>query len=175
MILQRVVSGGQSGADQAALDAARTFGISTGGWHARGCRTERGPRREMLTIYGMTECPEGATEAAAYRIRAKWNARDSDGTLCFDLLGSKATANMFDDCQEFGKPRRCVTLKRNTDRSLKVNVAEHQPRDIARWIAEERIACLNVCGQRASKVPDIGEFVESFLGEVIRILASQQG
>jgi hypothetical protein len=82
-MLDEVVTGGQTGADQAALRAARAAGIPTGGWAplgwlvetADGKRTEAAP---WLAEYGLTECPEPGFPA-----RARANVRDSDGTLWF--------------------------------------------------------------------------------------------
>lgn len=67
-MLERVISGGQTGADQAALRAARACGIPTGGWAARGWLTEDGPA-PWLAEWGLAECPDGESEAERYRAR----------------------------------------------------------------------------------------------------------
>jgi hypothetical protein len=56
-MLPRVLSGGQSGVDQAALRAARACGLDTGGWAPAGWMTEVGPA-SWLADYGLVECPE---------------------------------------------------------------------------------------------------------------------
>ncbi|MCZ6552322.1 MAG: hypothetical protein O7A67_00850, partial [SAR324 cluster bacterium] len=71
--LQRIVSGGQSGVDRAALDAALATGLPCGGWCPRGRRAEDGPIHER---YHLLETP-----SRRYAQRTEWNVRDSDGTL----------------------------------------------------------------------------------------------
>lgn len=58
-ILDRVISGGQSGVDQAALRAARAAGIPTGGSMPRGFLTEDGPRPDFAELYGLVELDSG--------------------------------------------------------------------------------------------------------------------
>ena len=55
-MLSKVVSGGQTGADQAGLRAAAKAGIDTGGWACKGWLTEKGPA-SWLADYGLAECP----------------------------------------------------------------------------------------------------------------------
>ena len=56
-MLERIVSGGQTGADQAGWRAAKALGIATGGWMARRFLTEDGPRPEFRKLYGAVEHP----------------------------------------------------------------------------------------------------------------------
>src|SRR5437762_161045 len=56
-MLERVVSGGQAGADQGDWRAARALGIPTGGFMPRGFMTEAGPRPEFRELYGAVEHP----------------------------------------------------------------------------------------------------------------------
>src|SRR5688572_12994856 len=71
--VQRIVSGGQTGVDRGALDAAIALGIEHGGWCPRGRLAEDGqiPRRYQLT----------ETKTSKYRERTERNVLDSDGTL----------------------------------------------------------------------------------------------
>jgi len=55
-MLKNIVSGGQTGADQAGLRAAKAAGIETGGWAPHGWTTEKGPA-PWLADYGLAECP----------------------------------------------------------------------------------------------------------------------
>jgi hypothetical protein len=73
-LIAKIVSGGQTGADRAALDVAIGLGIATGGWVPRGRRAEDGavPGRYV----GMDE-----TESPDYAERTRLNVRDSDATL----------------------------------------------------------------------------------------------
>ena len=71
--LHKIVSGGQTGVDRAALDVALELGLPCGGWCPQGRRAEDGP---IDPRYPLRE-----TRAAAYPVRTRWNVRDSDGTL----------------------------------------------------------------------------------------------
>ena len=73
----RIVSGGQTGADRAALDFARARGWPQGGWCPRGRRAEDG---RLPTRYRLRETP-----SRGYRQRTEWNVRDSDGTVICSL------------------------------------------------------------------------------------------
>ena len=77
-MVERVISGGQTGADQAGLAAAKKLGISTGGYMPKGWRTERGPRPDFAAEYGLQEAA-----TAAYPDRTEQNVIFSDGTVVF--------------------------------------------------------------------------------------------
>jgi hypothetical protein len=74
-MLTKIISGGQTGADRAALDAAIEYGVPHGGWIPKGRRTEDGrlPDRYILQ----------ETSNIGYPQRTKLNILDSDGTLIF--------------------------------------------------------------------------------------------
>jgi len=75
--IEKIVSGGQTGADRAALDWAITHGIPHGGWCPKGRRAEDGP---MDGRYQLQKTP-----TANYVQRTEWNARDSDDTVVFSI------------------------------------------------------------------------------------------
>ena len=77
-MLDRVVSGGQTGVDQAGWRAARASGIATGGWMPEGFLTEAGPRPDFAGMFGAVEMPGGG-----YPERTRANVRDSDATIWF--------------------------------------------------------------------------------------------
>src|SRR4051812_12471606 len=95
-MLDRVVSGGQSGADQAALRAARAANIPTGGWAPKGWRTEDGAA-PWLADFGLVECPE-----SGYPARTRANVRDSDVTVWFGDWHSPGGKTTLDACRELG-------------------------------------------------------------------------
>ena len=72
-MIEKIISGGQTGADQAALDAAIKLGIPHGGWIPKGRMTENGPLPDK---YNLIEMP-----IRSYPERTKKNIRESDGTL----------------------------------------------------------------------------------------------
>src|SRR5688572_1715521 len=98
IVLERVVSGGQSGADQAALRAARAANIPTGGWAPKGWLTEDG-LAPWPADHGLAECPE-----PGYSARTAANAHDSDGTLWFGDWHSPGGVATLDACRKLGKP-----------------------------------------------------------------------
>ena len=74
-MLHKVISGGQTGSDQAGLIAAARFGIATGGWMPRGFETADGPNPRLAERFGLREHTGGYVE------RTSTNVRDSDGTI----------------------------------------------------------------------------------------------
>src|SRR3954447_14624932 len=96
-LIQRIVSGGQTGVDRAALDVALALGIPCGGWCPRGRGAEDGLIPER---YPLVETP-----AADASQRTRWNVRDSDGTLI--LAWGEPTGGTLltvQACRETGKP-----------------------------------------------------------------------
>jgi hypothetical protein len=101
-MLKKIVSGGQTGADQAALRAASAARIETGGWAPKGWTTEKGAA-PWLADYGLAEHP-----SPDYPPRTEANARDSDGTLWFGRVTSSGYKTTTDACRKHGKP--CFTV-----------------------------------------------------------------
>jgi hypothetical protein len=154
MMVDKIISGGQTGADQAAWRSARAFGVPTGGWMPKGFLTEDGPRPEFIEQYGAAEMP---TES--YPARTAQNVRESDGTLWFGETTTSGAQATVGACQKFGKP--CLPIDPG---------ASFEPSHVAQWIAENRIRTLNVAGNRESEEPGIGDRVERFLGQVLQQL-----
>jgi hypothetical protein len=73
----KIVSGGQTGADRAALDWALAHGVEGGGWCPKGRKAEDGP---IDPKYPLKETP-----SSAYLQRTEWNVRDSDATVLFSI------------------------------------------------------------------------------------------
>lgn len=92
MKLQKIISGGQTGADFAALLVGKHFGIETGGWMPRGFLNHTGHHPEYAELFGMRQHQE-----KGYRPRTYDNARDSDATLRlagnFTTAGERCTLN----------------------------------------------------------------------------------
>src|SRR4051812_7121882 len=101
--IRHVVSGGQAGADRAALDFAMEHGYTHGGWAPHARIAEDGP---IPSKYQLTELPAGG-----YRQRTRRNVEDSDGTLIVNLGelegGTLATR---DFALRLGKPHLVVQL-----------------------------------------------------------------
>jgi 8-oxo-dGTP pyrophosphatase MutT (NUDIX family) len=146
--VKKIVSGGQTGADRAALDWAIAHGVPHGGWCPKGRRTEDGP---LDGRYRLQETP-----SAGYVQRTEWNERDSDGTVVFSIGevlkgGSMRTV-------EFARKHRRPVL--HLSKAVGVPAAEAALR---RFVEETGIKALNVAGPRASKEPEVGAFVREVL------------
>lgn len=152
MRLQKIVSGGQTGVDRAALDAAQAHGVSVGGWCPQGRRAEDGP---IPDEYLLRETPSGE-----YQQRTAWNVRDSDGTLLIapqPLVGG--TARTRTEVEEQDKP------------VLHVRPADPVPIPMIRaWGTENDVRTLNVAGPRASEIDGIYEVAREILGELLEAL-----
>jgi len=146
--LERIVSGGQTGADRAALDFAIAHGIPHGGWCPRGRWAEDGP---IPPHYALCETPSAVCDQ-----RTCWNVRDSDGTVIFSIApklrgGSASTAAL---AARHRKP--CLHLARavaGASAALKLR----------QFLVAHRIRVLNVAGPRASAEPEVAAFVRETL------------
>lgn len=158
-MLDRVITGGQTGADQGAWRAARAAGIPTAGMMPLGFLTEDGPRPEFATEFGAVEMP-----TADYRLRTEQNVRDADATLWFGSVDTPGAIATLRAAEAMGRPRMIVKPGQGV-----------KPSDVAAWLVLRRVKILNVAGNRESKSPGIGERVEAFMGAVFRQLAIGPG
>lgn len=144
-MISKIVSGGQTGVDRAALDVALELGLPCGGWCPQGRRAEDGP---IADRYPLRETPWDG-----YPQRTEWNVRDSDGTLILTRgEPDRGTALTVRLAQQRKKPYRVVDLAATAD-----VVA------VLGWAASQRIETLNVAGPRASSAPGIYEEAADFL------------
>ncbi len=146
----RVVSGGQTGVDRAALDAALALGLPIGGWCPLGRRAEDGPIPDRYPLH--------ETPSADYGERTEWNVRDSDATLILHrgpmTGGTRLTAEL---ARRLGKP----LLARDLAGPIDV-------RAIADWLNANHVRVLNCAGPRESGAPGIGEESQRIFVEVFR-------
>jgi hypothetical protein len=153
MLLKRVISGGQTGADRAGLIAAKAAGIPTGGWMPRGFIAYDGERPDFAELYGIAE-----VASDRYPPRTAKNVRESDGTLRFatnfDSPGELLTLKL---CKAHGKPHLDVRPG-----------GDIEPSDAVAWLCENEIRILNVAGNSEQTSPGIQDFVLGFLEEVFR-------
>ena len=151
-IFEKIVSGGQTGADQGALDAALELGHPCGGWCPKGRKSEAGP---IPAKYPVQEL-----DSADYRVRNKQNVIDSDGTMIFTYGkptgGTNLTINM---AIKHEKPLYVCDLE---DDLLNKDIDF-----IWEWGLESDVYVLNVAGPRESKHPGTQEMVQMIM---LRIL-----
>jgi len=147
--LTRVVSGGQTGVDRAALDVALAVGLPVGGWCPRGRVAEDG---RIPETYPLRE-----TATADHAERTALNVRDSDATLILHqgpLTGG--TAYTADVAAQLGRPLLAVDLRDEPDAGA-----------VQAWLRAHAVQALNVAGPRESTAPGIYEAAFTFLAEVL--------
>jgi hypothetical protein len=165
LVLTKVISGGQSGVDQAALRAARAAGIPTGGWAPSGWETEAGPA-PWLADYGLAECPH-----SSYAGRTRRNVESAGAVLVL------AGGVMRDHRQLDGGTG--LTVRLAAARPLLVMGLQDALLEVvvSPWLAEQAAGgkVLMVAGPRESKASGIGARAEAFLAEVFRLLSAPAG
>jgi hypothetical protein len=159
LLPERVISGGQTGADQAGLIVACRFGIPTSGWMPKGFLTTTGPAPDLAREFGLGEHTGG------YADRTEANVRLADGTLrcaaSFGTLGEKCTLKW---------------LRHHSKPYLDIDRATPPPvEEVAEWIKRHSIRVLNVAGNvepksKKAKTSGITEFVIDYLSRVFLVL-----
>jgi hypothetical protein len=147
----RIISGGQTGADRAALDWAIEHGIPHGGWCPAGRKAEDGTIDPRYTLQ--------ETPSSGYVQRTEWNVRDSDGTVVFSIApvltgGSKKTIEL---AHKHHKP--VIHIARDGGPASPAQA-------LLGFIRDHKIKVLNVAGPRSSKEPEVGAFVKEVLEEL---------
>lgn len=138
-MIKKIISGGQTGADQGALDAAIEAGVAHGGWIPKGRKTEGGPLPEKYQLQEMA--------TASYPKRTEKNILASGGTLIitYGLTGGSALT------RKLAKTHGCPCLHIDLKKIPLVEAAEK----VRAWINANKVEVLNVAGSRESKAPGI--------------------
>ena len=144
----KIISGGQTGADRAALDWAIANSVPHGGWCPKGRKAEDGI---IASCYNLTETP-----SSQYSERTQWNVRDSDGTVVFSIseeifAGTLLTVEL---AKKSKKPyiHLCKAL-------IDINTVNR----FQLFLSNFGIVNLNVAGSRASDEPEVYQFVREIL------------
>lgn len=148
----KIISGGQTGSDQAALDVAIKNNISHGGWITKGRRTENGP---LSLRYNLSEI-----NSYSYSKRTEMNILDSDGIIIFSF-GKLTGGSLL--TKKISKKHQKKYLHINLD-VLNINGSIEK---IKVWIKRNMISTLNVAGSRESKSPGIYDKTFEILDSVI--------
>ena len=149
IIFAKIISGGQTGVDRAALDVALELDIPCGGWCPKGRRAEDGP---IDPKYPLKE-----TKSEEYPVRTEANVIEADGTLILTVgKPTGGTAYTVKKAVKFKKPYRIVDLGKNP-----------KPEAVLKWANAYNISVLNVAGPRESKFPGIYENAKIFLEGIL--------
>jgi len=133
----KILSGGQTGVDRAALDVALQFGLPCGGWCPRGRKAEDGPIAERY--------PLEETSSPEYAVRTQKNVVECDGTLIITVgepVGGTAWTITF--AHQLNKPLLVIDLEQPPSANV-----------LHSWLQQHEIIVLNVAGPRESQQPGI--------------------
>lgn len=146
-MIEKIITGGQTGVDRAALDVAIELGLPHGGWCPARRRAEDGRIDDRYQLIELA--------SARYRDRTKKNVADSDGSLVLALNRGElepGTALTLREARNLGKPAFLVDL-----------AAPPALPELADWVASCRIKVCNVAGPRESERPGIYAEARAFL------------
>jgi predicted Rossmann-fold nucleotide-binding protein len=149
--LRKIVSGGQTGVDRAALDVAAELGFVSGGWCPRGRRAEDGA---IAPQYPLTETP-----ARHDSQRTEWNVRDADATLVLAFGGlAGGTALTVRLAKAMARP--CLIVRRD---------GAEDAAAVRRWLSDGHVETLNIAGPRESEQAGVHTRAKSFLMALLEI------
>lgn len=162
MKLRKVISGGQTGVDRAALRAAKDCGLEIGGWCAPGLEGESGaiPAEFPLKETERERSPDAP--AVPRSQRTEWNVRDSDGTLVM-RVGNRS------GCPTSAGTEWTIECARRYQRPLLVCEVDdpNATEKIESWLAANAIGILNVAGPSEATAPGIGGRSYALLKQVL--------
>ncbi|MFW6224126.1 MAG: putative molybdenum carrier protein [Bacteroidota bacterium] len=152
---EEIISGGQTGVDRAAMDAAMECGIRVRGWCPAGRRAEDG---RIAKKYPLTE-----TASADYTVRTRKNTEDADALLL-----------LYQHDWDTGTNLAVKTANRTNKEVIAVDLASRQidTCHIAELLKKKEIRTLNIAGPRESNSPGIYNKVLPFLLELFRLTRS---
>lgn len=151
--LRKIISGGQTGADQGGLFAGRDLGLATGGRIPKGFLTERG-FETWLKDYGLVE-----TDDVDYPHRTIQNIKESDATVLFSgRFMERGVSLTFNTATRLQKPIVRISIEAmETSRGWALEL------DKARGWFNTQWKVLNIAGPRESKEPGIQELAHNFM------------
>ena len=150
----KIISGGQTGVDRAALDVALRHGLECGGWCPAGRLDEFG---KIPSHYPIRELQGGG-----FTERTLQNVKDSDGTVIVycDHLGG-GTAQTVDCCHEQTRPHELIEASKIS--------AEDAAQLIGDFVRKNKIVILNVAGPRESEWPEGYDYTFRVLNTFLKL------
>ena len=154
-MINKIISGGQAGADQGGLDFALGKGIKAGGWCPKNRLCENGIIPDKYPVQEVS--------GDDYNLRTKLNVMDSDGTLMVvrDGYMEEGTSLTIEHCRELSKPYFLVDLSVMSGQMESVCAA------LVDWLEHYRIRILNVAGNRESNSPGIQKETFALLEKIL--------
>lgn len=144
----KVISGCQTGADEAGLRAAYSLGIPTGGTMPKGWKTQAGPRPDLGELYGLEE-----SRSEKYPPRTKKNVKDSDVTILFGDMNSRGCKLTIKYCDELNKPYHIVPFFGVYPENFNELVD-----NLFEFLLQHNPKVINVAGNREESNENIGVF-----------------
>ena len=146
---RKIISGGQTGVDRAALDVALELGIPCGGWCPKGRLAEDGVIDERY--------PLREADSPEYPVRTEMNVKDSDATLIITQgPATGGTARTLELAEKHKKTHLVVDLSKAKD-----------PAVAKKWLEFNQVGTLNIAGPRESKIPGIYDKATEFLRKIL--------
>ena len=155
-LLSKIISGGQTGVDRGALDAAIELGIEHGGKRPRGRLAEDGriPRKYLMQ----------ETRSGRYSFRTERNVIEADGTLIL-LYGPISGGTAF---------TRRMAIKNHQPFKQFDLTTPPELEEVVQWIVDHKIQTLNVAGPRESSCDGIGSLARQLCLELFTLVRSIQ-
>ena len=152
--MMKVISGGQTGVDRAALDVALSIGLEVGGWCPRGRRADDGTVPEKYPLH--------ETRSEELHVRTQRNVETSSATIVLTRgAPTGGTRYTVECCNSMRRPLLVVDLLgRDIDPAG----------NIAGWLTDVKPRVLNIAGPRESGAPGISEEAESVLQRAFQIV-----
>jgi hypothetical protein len=148
-----IISGGQTGVDRGALDAALALGVRCGGW----CPADRRDENGLIPAkYPLMPLPQGG-----YLARTRRNVADSDGTLIIHFgPPTGGTAATIRHVQKLSKPMLCIDAStREIPDAISVALA---------FLRSAQIRVLNVAGPRESQEARGHDYAQALLSGLLQ-------
>jgi hypothetical protein len=160
-IIRMVISGGQTGADMGALEAAIELGFTHGGYCPKGRRCEIGVIPPQFDLW--------ETDSSDYRVRTRRNIEESDITIIFTRNKPLSGGSLFtrDLCKRTNKPFVRVILCDKEQYDIKAIAASILSRLKKLAVQKQKILVVNVAGGRESKSPGLQRAVRDVMHHLL--------
>ena len=170
-MIQKIISGGQTGVDLGALEAAKELDVETGGTAPPGFMTEEGCQQELLESYNLIE---GESDDRVYIKRTIKNADDGDATLTIRPVKSFGTDLTIGYCQQ--KKWTPAVFEKKSNGPIKTiykqsyvihDLNNIDYNDIVKWVEEHEVKVLNVAGPRESNRKGIQDKTKEIIKQLL--------